>query len=170
MSRLFFALWPDDAVRARLDAARRALTVPGRPVPARNLHLTLVFLGDVAAAPVEALDIRAATAGIAPFALTLDRFGSFPRARVAWLAPSTPPPVLLRLADAIATACRAAGLTPDTRPYQPHLTIARSTDAVADAAIAPQAWPVSDFCLVESARDADGSAYTVRARWPLISG
>jgi 2'-5' RNA ligase len=48
-ARLFFALWPDDAVRARLtgvvDSLRR--TVSGKWVKPDNLHITLAFLGDI---------------------------------------------------------------------------------------------------------------------------
>ena len=52
--RLFFALWPDDAVRARLDqAGEELLGKRVKRVPAANLHLTLAFAGAVTAgAPV----------------------------------------------------------------------------------------------------------------------
>ena len=48
--RLFFALWPTDAVRAELAAAAPSYSCLGRAIAARNLHITLVFLGSVAQA------------------------------------------------------------------------------------------------------------------------
>jgi RNA 2',3'-cyclic 3'-phosphodiesterase len=50
--RLFFALWPDQAMREALaaatdDALRAVRAVHGLPVPIANLHVTLAFLGSV---------------------------------------------------------------------------------------------------------------------------
>src|SRR5262245_21426043 len=46
--RLCVALWPTDAVRVQLAAAAEPYASFGRVIPARNLHITLVFLGAVA--------------------------------------------------------------------------------------------------------------------------
>jgi hypothetical protein len=48
--RVFFALWPDDGLRTSLwRATREAVRASGgQPMPAHNLHVTLVFLGSVA--------------------------------------------------------------------------------------------------------------------------
>src|SRR5579883_616458 len=47
--RLFFALWPDEAMReAMVQAIREPVRASGgRPVHAGNLHVTLAFLGAV---------------------------------------------------------------------------------------------------------------------------
>ncbi|MDH5265059.1 MAG: RNA 2',3'-cyclic phosphodiesterase, partial [Betaproteobacteria bacterium] len=65
MARLFFALWPDAAARAALADLARATAnrYGGRAVPAANLHLTLVFLGEVDPARIAAL--RRAVDGLA---------------------------------------------------------------------------------------------------------
>lgn len=170
MPRLFFALWPDEATRARLDGARRSLPEQsGRPVPARNLHLTLVFLGDVADTALGALEAGAAMLRAAPFTLVLDRYGGFAHAGVAWLAPARVPEELLSLVEALRETCRAAGLAPDPRPYVAHLTVARKIRAVTPTEVTPLPWPVTDFCLVESTRGTAGSEYRIRACWPLIA-
>ena len=50
--RLYFALWPDAALRATIArvAAGPAAVAGGRAVPAADLHVTLAFLGGVPAA------------------------------------------------------------------------------------------------------------------------
>ena len=47
--RLFFALWPGDALRTALAAAAAPAVaqVAGQAVPPGNLHVTLAFLGPV---------------------------------------------------------------------------------------------------------------------------
>src|SRR5579859_6565187 len=47
--RLFFALWPNEALRAAFahSVHGAAKACGGRPVPADNLHVTLAFLGSV---------------------------------------------------------------------------------------------------------------------------
>jgi 2'-5' RNA ligase len=48
--RLFFACWPDAALQEQLAQLGRQLQRQsgGKPSRRENLHLTLVFLGDVA--------------------------------------------------------------------------------------------------------------------------
>ena len=44
--RLFFAVWPDTkTLTALLDAQNSISAMKARPVPAENLHITLVFIG-----------------------------------------------------------------------------------------------------------------------------
>lgn len=169
MARLFFALWPDDEVRSRLAAAIHALpSASGRPVPVRNLHITLVFLGDVTG-PVQAVLLEGAAALRGPrFDLALSRCGGFRRTGVAWLAPETVPAAVIRLVADLTALCRQAGLAPDTRPYEPHLTIARKCRRVQTVEFPAVCWPVTDFALVESQRSRAGSEYQVLARWPLV--
>ncbi|HEX4240645.1 MAG TPA: 2'-5' RNA ligase family protein [Steroidobacteraceae bacterium] len=55
--RVFFALWPDDAVREQLApcAAALRLSSGARLVPARNYHVTVAFIGEVTAGELDAL-------------------------------------------------------------------------------------------------------------------
>ena len=65
----------------------------------QNLHMTLVFVGEVPSNSVATLPPvgRAAAATVAPFVLTLDRIGAFHRQGIAWAGASSPPDALVRL-------------------------------------------------------------------------
>lgn len=171
MARLFFALWPDERARAILAGLAREVAgrCGGRAVPAANLHLTLVFLGEVD--PARIATLRGAADGVAgsAFDLALDVVGGFRRAGVAWAGCRRPPAGLLALQSALERRVREAGHSPDARPYAPHLTLARRARVPVEAAgIETVAWRVGAFALVESARGE--GAYGTLAEWPLDGG
>jgi RNA 2',3'-cyclic 3'-phosphodiesterase len=173
--RLFFALWPADPVRDALAAAAAPLleTCRGRRVPKRNYHLTLAFLGGVAAGRLDDVRAAAATAAAAPFTLCMDCHGHWPGPRVAWLGCRRPPDAADRLARALWAALEPLGFRPDPRPFRPHLTVLRGCRACDWAGpVAPVAWPVDDFVLVKSGSDTSfpGPHYEVLDRWPLKKG
>lgn len=74
-SRLFFALWPDEVTRAKLDQIATALHASwgGRRMHRDALHMTLAFLGDTPLSRLDALRELAATISGEAFAFTLDR-------------------------------------------------------------------------------------------------
>lgn len=195
--RLFFALWPDEAVRAAVLAVRREAWVQALPhgVPAANLHLTLAFLGSLGAgqrACVEAtvdrwMSGRGAVPGdrLAPtgFTLRLDQMGYWPRPQVLWLGPRETPPALSALVRGLRGILIPCGYRGDASPFRAHVTLARKVapPAGADADVgtgvgagsgltgapAPVLWPVRDFVLLASHRVPSGVRYAVVARWPL---
>ena len=168
MARLFFALWPDEAARIALAARAEEIArlAGGCKVPAANLHLTLVFLGEVDATARARLERVAAGVAADAFTIELDTIGGFRRAQVAWAGCRKSPPELLALQAALERGVREAGFRPDERPYAPHLTLARRVrDAVAARAMEPASWRATSFALVESGRG--DSAYRTVADWPL---
>ena len=171
MARLFFALWPDAAARAALaDLARStASRYGGRPVPAANLHLTLVFLGEVDPARIGAL--RSAADGLAcpGFPFELDRIGGFRRSGVAWAGCRRSPPALLTLQSALESRIREAGFSPDDRAFAAHLTLARRVrEPVEPEDMRVVEWRANAFALVETARGE--GVYRTLAEWPLGEG
>lgn len=129
--RLFFALLPDGAVRKRLRQLQKDLDqAGGRPVPEENLHLTLLFLGNVEADKMDAVrDIAAGIEG-KPFDLVLDTLGGFRQnhARVLWLGPSDPPPELGALHQSLRRQVGKLGLRVGKGVYRPHVTLVRKAD------------------------------------------
>lgn len=161
--RLFFALWPDEALRARLAAHR---PTQGRPVPVANLHVTLLFLGTVGAAARSALEQGAAEIHAPAFELVLDRCGHWARAGICWLGASQVPDALQSLHEALRALAQGLEIPLEHRRYAPHVTLARRAPRHPVQAIAPIAWPVRDFVLVRSRTGGDSSTYEVLRRWP----
>jgi 2'-5' RNA ligase len=140
----------------------------GRQVPEQNLHLTLVFVGNVASADQACLEAGASAIHPPPrFSLRFDRIGSFPRARVIWLGASEVPAGLLRLQAAVAEAVGACGLDVDPRPYAPHVTLRRRIRRPHSASLEPViGWQADCFWLVESPPPGSGG-YRLLRRFEL---
>jgi len=171
--RLFFALWPDAALRTAIAlaarAAARAAGVSGKRVHDERLHLTLLFLGDLDA-PSEARALQAAAAVRAPgFELVLDQAGSFYRSKVLWIGTRQAPAALTGLSQALRAALDSAGVAFDRKALAPHVTCYRDIRPPLRAvAIEPLTWGAREFALVHSAPGARGTAqYHVVSQWSL---
>ncbi|MCP5300879.1 MAG: RNA 2',3'-cyclic phosphodiesterase [Chromatiaceae bacterium] len=166
--RLFFALWPDDAVRhALLHWQTHNLTHDVRWQHRDDLHLTLAFLGQVDGARVDGLRDLAAGLVAAPFALVVDEIGWWPRAQVVWAGPSSVPGELSALHARLVEGLAGKGFVPEDRPYRPHITLARkvATEPLLGPLL-PLAWRVRELALVASCRG-DAPHYRPLAHWPL---
>lgn len=174
--RLFFALWPEEAVRLQIAAGADALLATqaarGRRADPRRYHLTLSFLGDFPAPSDDLLArIRQAAAGVRvpAFEFALDAAGSFGNRSVPWwLGCRVPPAPLLALWLRLDEALAAQGMRL-RRPgaHVPHVTVLRDARArLPLTPIAPIVWPVREFVLVDSRHGSD-EGYVLIGRWPL---
>ncbi|MCP5199209.1 MAG: RNA 2',3'-cyclic phosphodiesterase [Gammaproteobacteria bacterium] len=168
MPRLFYALWPDAATRAALaTAAARVDVREARRVQPGDLHLTLSFLGEIGAADAERLQERTAPA-LPGFTLEFGLCGWWRASRVAWLAPLATPVELLSLQAWTTAAGHSVGVPPETRGFQPHVTVARRVTRVPRTSGGLElTWQVTDFALVESLPGGQPERYRVRAAWRL---
>ena len=173
--RLFLALWPDDKTRDHIDGLSRKLADwGGRRVPARNLHITLAFLGDVCdsqtAALCQSLDELPSQSGSQESActITLDHIGYWRQPRVLWLGCATNP-AASQLQAGIRRVVRSHELERDPRPWAPHVTVRRNVRrGPQHESIEPLAWTVSEFVLVKSEFSANGGVrYSVVNSWSL---
>lgn len=164
--RLFLALWPENAERQQI-AALAASVAGQRRVRDADLHLTLVFLGTTDSARLAAYETALADLPIPTLELILDRYGYWPQPRILWLGCSRPSPELNELVAALHQRLRNCGFTPEQRPFQAHLTLARKHPGPAPVQPpnAPMRWQISEIALVESLRNQD-SRYQVLRRWP----
>jgi 2'-5' RNA ligase len=185
--RLFFAVPVPGAARAPLEAALpglESLLGGARVTPPGGWHLTLAFLGQVQ--PELADEVvrvgEAAVAGVPSARLRLEGAGTFPqgrKARVLWAGIGGDAEVLVGLAAALASACKAAGLRSEERPLQPHLTLARfstpapvppeALDLVAGAAAASRPWEARELaCYRSTLGGPRGARYRVLREFPLL--
>jgi len=166
--RLFFALWPDEAVRAGLAHWSRELhgLCGGRATPPEKLHVTLAFLGGVEDARVAEIE-RAAGGVAAPHAsLVLDRPGYWKHNRIAWAGASAAPPELGAFVAELREALERAEIRFDAKPFVSHVTLLRDArEPRAMPELAPIEWRLSGFALVQSLTLPRGSRYEVRRFW-----
>lgn len=151
--RLFVAVpLPPDVVascRAVVDQVRDG-PVGGVPrwVELRGLHVTLRFLGPTRGERVNAVReaVRTAVGGHGAFEMELAGAGAFPtasRPRVLWLGITRGAESLEALARDLDGPLAPLGWPPETRPFRPHLTVAR-TDAASHADGQAAAWALEE--------------------------
>lgn len=167
--RLFLALWPDDAVRTALQALIASLgDIDARVIPARNLHLTLAFLGNVDAPRRHCVEQACDGIRAREFVLPLERVRSRARGGALWIEPAAVPPVLTDLAGKLRLSLGRCQFEPETRPYRAHVTLARAMRRrVAPVSFAPIMWRAQEFWLVKSVLESSGARYEIQRRWAL---
>jgi len=169
---VFFALWPEKEVQRGLAALAGALQreCGGRMMRASNIHLTLVFVGSVAAERLPDLKRLAAPVTAPSFELTIDALHYWGHNRIAWAGAREVPAALVALVAQLADRLRDAGFRIDERPYVPHITLVRDARrGPAERMPGRIAWRAADFALVESVRRDNHTAYQVLERWPLAA-
>jgi 2'-5' RNA ligase len=168
-SRLFFALWLDDAARRRVGAVAEEFhqRYGGRRVATPSLHITLAFLGSTLDSSIPALNALAAEIDAAPFDLALALAGAWNKG-VFWLAPQETPAELTHLVVQLQQRLRGAGIRFADQSFAPHLTLMRNAK-YADGlmAIEPIELKVEDFVLVRTVFVTGGARHDVLARFPL---
>jgi 2'-5' RNA ligase len=169
-ARLFFAVWPAPGVQRALGeiAQRARRECGGRAVSPQNIHLTLVFLGDLPRERITALEALASRVRGHRFELTVNRLEYWRHNRILWAGVRTCPEALQALVAQVQGALAGTEIRLDRRPYVPHVTLLRNArQAPADDTCPEVAWPVADFALMESAPHERGRAYHVLHRWNL---
>jgi 2'-5' RNA ligase len=167
----------------RLAEDLRASGASLKIVSLENLHATLKFLGDTDDRLVPDIvgAIRQAAEDVPPFRAGLRGTGAFPsvsRIRVAWIGIEGADP-LARIAGRIEASLARSGFRAESRPWSPHVTIARSrddrgTDRLRQVLRAYEAaefgeWVVDRILLKRSLLGPEGPTYTTVEDVPLTS-
>jgi RNA 2',3'-cyclic 3'-phosphodiesterase len=169
--RAFFGLPVPEAQRKQLDRylASSSLAAPEfRWTPTANLHLTVRFVGSVERAVVDEIADRLDQLRLPAFELALGELGTFKRGRlvrVVWLQVGEGADRARELAAQVEEECVRAGLEPEARPFQPHLTLARARPR--DGANLPELadppllrpWPADELVLFSSHLGRAGAVY-----------
>ena len=107
-------------------------------VAVEGIHLTLKFLGNVAEQQVPQISevISRACSGQRPLVLSTGNLGVFPaikRPRVLWIAVNGDVEQLSQLQVRIDTELKPLGFEREKRPFNPHITLARTRDSITAA-------------------------------------
>lgn len=94
-----------------------------------DYHLTFAFLGSADQVKLEKAveNVRKGLIGFSSFSLKISSYGTFGRSdspRIFWIGVEEEPR-LHQLQQIIHKACNEAGFELETRPFRPHITIAR---------------------------------------------
>jgi RNA 2',3'-cyclic 3'-phosphodiesterase len=169
--RLFFAALPDAATRLRIAAAADSLQLEpdAQRVPRDNYHVTLAFIGEIAASRLPAVLAIGRARQTAAFSLRLDAYEYWPKPEVVVAAARAIPPALERLWQELHQELASHQLALAPKRLRPHVTLARKvSQAPVPQAMSGLDWPVRDFCLMRSDTAGARPAYTVVGTWPLL--
>jgi 2'-5' RNA ligase len=188
--RLFVALAIRPAIKTELTELIKKLSGVNPPsskskarwVRPENLHVTLKFIGHIEPGKLDA--IRAALSAVhsgQPVDLIFRGLGFFPnenRPRVLW-AGMEGSPNLAPLAGEVDRAASSQGIPLETRPFTPHLTLARFdppgiSKELRAAALARMdsefgVLRTGEFHLIESKLKPSGAEYTTLQTFPFAA-
>jgi 2'-5' RNA ligase len=189
--RLFVGIALADAVVRELKATVAGLRSRGpadrqaRESPVAGLrwtepdswHITLQFLGNATPEQYACLLAQLGDVRSLPVPVELGSLGCFDRTGVLF-ADITVTPALAALADGVMAATSGCGFVAETRPFHPHITLARMKGQGRGAELRsltsgmrnqPRFLPFTarEFLLYESHLNAEGARYEVRGRFPL---
>lgn len=170
MRRLFFALLPPDDLLGHLERDTRDLarSSGGRVVPARNFHVTLLFVGEVLQSLVPAVIAAGAATASPAFRLALDRIDAWPGSNVLVLTAAHTPAALVALVEGLRFNLLSRQIKLKREIYRPHITLARNLPRLRPMEqLVPVEWPATQFVLIDSTVTHSGSEYEVLGRWPL---
>ncbi|MBW2094155.1 MAG: RNA 2',3'-cyclic phosphodiesterase [Deltaproteobacteria bacterium] len=171
-----------DAV-SRVSSELKPLLPRARWVRAENMHLTVVFLGQIPESSIE--EIRGVAKSVC------DRYGAFDIAlkgigvfsgihnpRVLWMGLQADLERMSHFRNALQRKLRPFGVQEEKRPFRPHLTLCRFKKGVRGGATLAKIldaykdfsgpfYTLQELFLLKSDLTPRGSIYTELAGWPL---
>lgn len=193
MIRAFLAVELPHELRAQLATVQQELTRSIEPEMKRDwriswaqpasIHLTIKFLGDMDEQVIDPLRaaLEQAIGSRVAVNVPLERLGAFPRPqspRVLWVGPSdqwergAEAKRVAEIHDAIEQACEGLRFLRETKPFSPHLTMARikvgerqvgvalAKSGVLDRPLSLGSFAVESVVLMKSELRPTGSVYT----------
>lgn len=142
---------------------------PGaRMVAAKNLHMTLVFLGQTPAATKPQLLQQVPQLPLRRFTVTLDQIVLWPKPQILCLTGNANE-TLLTLANAAADLSTRLNLAPKEYHYRPHITLLRKAKRLPHGPFAVAlSFAPTTLNLYHSSSTTTGVEYRVLHRWPLL--
>jgi 2'-5' RNA ligase len=173
MPRLFISVNCNDKIKKQLLTVQekiRAQSVKGSFSRPENLHLTLVFIGEIQSdkIPLIASVIdKALNPPAPPFTLTFSTVGCFTHSKkeLWWIGTDSNDPsldMIRTIRRRIADGLSSAGICFDNRPFNPHITLGREVKHDSPIIIPKQEiiFPVNRISLMKSERIGGILTYT----------
>src|SRR5208283_389692 len=165
---------------ATLTARLQSKAGPLRWTGPESWHITLQFLGNTGPEKLDCLLARLDELRFPPVPVRLEELGIFDRAGV-FFAGVALTRELVSLQQRVSAATSLCGFVPETRPFSPHITLARAKgqgrahplralEARIQRRPAFTRFLAQEFLLYESHLSPAGSRYEIRARFPFASG
>jgi len=138
--RLFLACWPEQSLQETLYSLARRLQrkYGGRKIARQNIHLTLLFLGQVYQQKEQQLRDRLRLLDAKEFEL-----------------------------GALRLISNQLGFDAADKPFRPHVTLLRKSHAAALQEIKPLSWKVDSYYLIESVQTGAGVEYRIVEEFAL---
>lgn len=170
MMRLFLTVNMSDSVRDEIGQGIPDIHShigKGKWVPKENLHITMLFLGEVERGKLSIIEevMEEAVDGMKPFHLVVEGLGTFPnpkRPNILWAGVKGDLNDLNRLYQQTIQAIDKTELPFDAKPrYTPHITLARKIEKwfTEEINLKTSQWEVSALELYESMFSSDGVKY-----------
>lgn len=180
--RLFVGIPLAAAVIDELSAATlrlRSGTDKLRWTTPESWHITLQFLGNTSPEKYRCIVASLKKLHLPPVPISLEELGLFDRAGVLFAGVGVSPELLL-LEQRVIAATALCGFASETRPYQPHITLARTKDRGRQHGLNElkarirrppsfTSFVAHEFLLYESFLGAGGSRYEIRERLSLTA-
>lgn len=174
--RIFFALDVSPSTKMAVsdwrDKSFRELAGV-RPVSPGNFHITLAFIGEVAATKLEGLcddvDQLLGRGSVEAGNLVINELGYWQRQGILWLGPRHCPGQFSQLADGLKGLATRVGGKRDNRLFKPHITLFRRCKSPPPPPLDPPDFSLSyrEFILLESRQNKRGVSYHAVASWQL---
>ena len=186
--RAFLAIELTAEVRQRLESEQRRLgkVLSGvRWVREENMHLTLLFLGELADHRVRSLcqSVGQLCQRVPPGTLGIADLGCFPQrgpAKTLWVGAADRDGTLTLLHEGLVDAARGLGLAVEARAFAGHLTLGRSKRGIGRRRVLEAlenrgrvelgTMKVGSCVLFQSFLEAGGPRYEAVQRWRLGPG
>jgi len=121
----------DERILSGIESIMSSLSALGgdlKPVERENIHLTLKFLGNVSSAKLEETKSALGQVTFPPFSVEIKGAGAFPslsRMNVIWVGIGGGLSQVELIYEHIEKLLHQLGISRETRPFSPHITVAR---------------------------------------------
>lgn len=128
-------------------------------MPGKNLHVTLVFLGNLESEKLGAVKDLLDSIKLEPFVLCLDQLGFWRRPQIVWAGCDKIPRQLIDYQKAIRDGLVSMGFHIDNRTYLAHVSLFKKARRNPGIEMSPVCWEVQRAYAVQSKSIPGGVEY-----------